>query len=101
MMIVVVRQHVAAGTEWTPTNPRLIQFVNNSRRLFFGFRRNHPIDRAADTQTRQLRESLPALSAHADSRGDLFQRAVAFLELFYFFDHRFCSSYLCVSVPLW
>src|SRR5689334_10769820 len=81
MMIVVVSQHVAAGAEWAPADPRLVQLMNNSRRLRFRFRRNHPIDRAADTQTRQLREALATLRAHAEPGRDLFERAVTLLQL--------------------
>ena len=81
MMLGVVGEHVAAGTERTPADARLVQFVYDRRRLFFSFRRDDPVDRAADAQTRQFGKPAPAFGAHAEPGGDLFERSVAVFKL--------------------
>src|SRR4051812_37203506 len=100
MMIVIVRQDVAAGAERAPTDAGLVQLVNDRGRLFFSVRRDYPIDRAADAQTRQLRKALATLRAHSQSRRDFCERPVALLQLVYLFSHLHLLL-LRVSVPLW
>ena len=80
VMIVIVGEDVAARAQWTPTDTRLVQLVNNRRRLLFGFRRDDPIDRATDAQAGELGETATAFGAHAKPGGDLFERLVAFRQ---------------------
>src|SRR5688572_30580066 len=86
-MIAVIGEHVAAGSEWSPTNARLVQLINDRRRLLFRFRGDNPIDRAAHTQTRQLRKTLPTLRSHSEPRRNLFERAIPFFQLDRFVVH--------------
>ncbi len=87
MMIVVVSEHVAAGPQRSPSNPCLLQLINDRRCLLFRVRCDDPINRAAHTQTRQLRETLSALCAHSESRRDLFECSIPFFQLVRFFIH--------------
>src|SRR5687768_14526960 len=86
VMIVIVGKDVASRSQRTPTDTRLVQLMNNRRRLLFGFRRDDPIDRTADAQAGEFCETASAFGAHAEPRGDLFERLVAFRQflLFYF-----------------
>src|SRR2546423_837509 len=59
MMIAVVSEDVTAGTEWPPADANLVQFMDQRRGLLFSLRSDHPVDRAADSQTRQLRKAPP------------------------------------------
>ena len=81
MMIAIVGEHVAAGAERSPADARLVQLMNDRRRLLFGVGRDDPIDRAADTQTGQLGKALSTLRAHSQSRRDLFERPIALFQL--------------------
>src|SRR5687768_182205 len=87
MMIAIAREYVAAGAEWTPTDTRLVQFMNDRGRLLFGVGRDEPVNRAADTQAGQLGKTTAALSAHAESRRDLFDRTITLLPVICFGRH--------------
>src|SRR5688572_16338542 len=87
MMIAVTGKYVAAGAEWTPADTRLVQRVNDCRGFLFGVRRDHPVNRAAYTQTGQLGKPTPTLSAHAESRRDLFDRTITLFQVICFGRH--------------
>ena len=71
-----------------PADSRLVHFMDERRSLCFRFRRQDPINCAADAQTRQLRKTLAAFSAHAESRCDLLERGIAFAGSSFLFRFR-------------
>jgi len=80
MMIAVVGEYVAARSEWSPADARLVQLMHDRRRLLFRVRGDNPIDGAAHTQTRQLRKTLSTFSAHTESRRYFFNRFISFCK---------------------
>ena len=51
MVIAVVGENVAPGSERSPGNPRLIHFINDGGCLRFLIRREDPVNRATNAQT--------------------------------------------------
>jgi hypothetical protein len=77
MMGTVVSQDVTARPEGPPGDLPSFQFVHERRGLLFCLWRKHPIDRAAHAETGQFGKTPAAFSAHAERRGDLFNRRIA------------------------
>src|SRR5687767_8139619 len=76
-MLTVVGQHVTSRAERPPCDIAFLKLTDESRRLLFSFRRNDPIDCAADTQTGEFGKASSAFRVHANSRCDLFDGAIA------------------------
>ena len=82
MMIGIISEHVAAGAERSPTDACFIKLINDRSRLLFRIGRDDPIDRAANTQTRQIRKTLSALRTHTQPRRQFFNDAITFQSVF-------------------
>src|SRR5437762_2683040 len=71
VMIAIVGQYIAAGAEWSPADACLVQLMNQSGSLRFCFRSDHPVDCAANAQTRQLGKTSATFGAQTQFRSNL------------------------------
>jgi hypothetical protein len=81
MVVTVIGQNVAARSEGSPTNPSSLQLVNDRRGLFFSLRSDHPVNRTAYAQARQLSETPTAFRAHPEPCADFLDRFIPLFEL--------------------